>query len=1058
MSTFEPVVVIEALAGAGKTYKLSHRYLQLLEKGADPATILATTFSVKAAGEIKDRIIEFAALAVLHDDAREQLFEGVPEMDRTEEACVDLLRSIISNLHRLQIETIDSFFVKTARLFGEEIGFQPIWSILDELHEKTIMQQTVASMLSMQDPSEVAHTLRQASGSSTVPVAETIAKIQRFAYELLRQTSSESWLSGGDLTILSPKDVVEEISILESTESVNEKQLEKLQESVQRAKDGKWKQFLSTGLPKGMLDETYKFSRKDIEPELINALQPLFDHAGAILQKQVLDKNKGIVKLMTALNEVWSSIKHREGLYKFEDITYYLGAANVLDDLNELAFRIDSRVDHLLIDEFQDTSIPQWVILKPLIDEIYYATADRSLFFVGDPKQSLYGFRGGEPQLLQELPMHVGLDDPSRLLTSWRCSSAVLDVVNEVFEHAPQSELLKEHSTDGIDRWMQSFQTHFPAVPERLGFVAVHTTDLDMHAVKPHLPSLSCTIDKVSEIVSGIHKENPNASIGILVRKNTKQQIQRIVHALRTSTDYPVLASEFGGNPLTDSPPVTVILSALLFADHPGDTTSLFHISTSPIGESIGLHPTAKLKEAEVVSENLRKRLVLEGYASVINSLAKPLYKNASKRDRFRMWQLVELAQSYCDDESMRPSEFVSFVKKKRVADPATSKVQVMTVHASKGLGFDAVVVCDLDQELWSNPELLVLHDDPCEPPIRVSVRENSDFNSILPRQKEMWDECNSKQVQEALSLLYVAMTRAKHALHLVIPPRPLSETAATPTHSKAKTVDRFLRQVLGLDECLEPNSIVWQSELNNTNWFDEIENDGVEEEQKEFIPITFKEQENFTNVATTSPSSLEGGGKVKVGERFQGDTNTAFDWGTLVHKWFEDIEWIDTPPTVEILVATALKEQAGRLGSDAVLLAAESCVKALNSSDLQTLLTKPDENSTVFCEQEFVLRVAKGERFASVVMKETTDIRGSIDRLVVFFDDQGKPTHAEVIDWKSDSFTSEEIESKIEYYAPQLSSYRLAAAKLLGLGIDCITAKLVFISTQEVLDITDKT
>ena len=141
MNAFEKVVVIEALAGAGKTYKLSHRYLQLLEKGADPASILATTFSVKAAGEIRDRVIESAALAVLDKNAMEQLFEGVPEMDKTTGACVTLMRTIISNLHRLQIGTIDSFFVKTARLFGEEIGFPPAWSILDDLHEKTIMQQ-----------------------------------------------------------------------------------------------------------------------------------------------------------------------------------------------------------------------------------------------------------------------------------------------------------------------------------------------------------------------------------------------------------------------------------------------------------------------------------------------------------------------------------------------------------------------------------------------------------------------------------------------------------------------------------------------------------------------------------------------------------------------------------------------------------------------------------------------------------------------------------------------------------------------------------------------------
>ena len=73
MKTFDPCVVIEALAGAGKTYKLSHRYLQLIEMGAEPSSILATTFSRKAAGEIRDRIIETAASAVLDEDSRNDI-------------------------------------------------------------------------------------------------------------------------------------------------------------------------------------------------------------------------------------------------------------------------------------------------------------------------------------------------------------------------------------------------------------------------------------------------------------------------------------------------------------------------------------------------------------------------------------------------------------------------------------------------------------------------------------------------------------------------------------------------------------------------------------------------------------------------------------------------------------------------------------------------------------------------------------------------------------------------------------------------------------------------
>ena len=111
-----------------------------------------------------------------------------------------------------------------------------------------------------------------------------------------------------------------------------------------------------------------------------------------------------------------------------------------------------------------------------------------------------------------------------------------------------------------------------------------------------------------------------------------------------------------------------------------------------------------------------------------------------------------------------------------------------------------------------------------------------------------------------------------------------------------------------------------------------------------------------------------------------------------------------------------------------------------------------------MYCEQDFAFRVEAGTQFGTLKLKEPTEIRGSIDRLVVHFDDAGDPIRADVIDWKTDSYTPEELSEKIEHYAPQLSSYRLAAATLLGIDQSNVSATLVFISTKKVYDITNKT
>ena len=149
--------------------------------------------------------------------------------------------------------------------------------------------------------------------------------------------------------------------------------------------------------------------------------------------------------------------------------------------------------------------------------------------------------------------------------------------------------------------------------------------------------------------------------------------------------------------------------------------------------------------------------------------------------------------------------------------------------------------------------------------------------------------------------------------------------------------------------------------------------------------------------------------------------------------------------------------DEAGRLGNDRLAQIADSCINALQSKDIQELLTKPDGNVKVYCEQEFALRVEKGTRFADVEMEEPTDIRGSIDRLVVHTGDDGSPIRAAVIDWKTDSFDPNDRGEKEDYYAPQLASYRQAAALLLGIAVESVTAQLVFVKTAEVVDITEK-
>ena len=1054
MAEFFPVEIIQALAGSGKTQLLAYRFIRLMKLGADPKTILATTFSRKAAGEIRDRIIDMLSFAILSKEGFVRLRNGVPELSDTYEEgrieCAILLQQLVAIIHRLNIGTIDSFFVKTASAFSDTLELTQGWTILDEVHEDSVFEEAVRRMTS--NPKEirdVAMILQHSKSGAKVPIQKTIEGIKKHAYTASRGVSEDVWMWGEPEQPLDDVVLEKTIEELESLPLKKGRQCSARDKAVLKLRSGDWKEFLTSGLALAIISESFTYYSAPLENGIEEAYQPLIKHSFAMMVNRMLLKNKSTFKLMQELNHCWLEAKHASGMYSFDDVTFQLSNSNIMDRLIELQFRLDGSIDHMLVDEFQDTSLMQWKVLESLIQEINEATNDRCLFFVGDVKQSLYSFRGGEPSLLRGLEDALYHAHSTRLDASWRCTPPILNAVNAVFNDVSSSDLLAEHSQSAASIWQGDFVDHVSAEPIRhlKGSAAIHTAPVD-----PDKTSLQLGIDKVVEVVSKLYTSAPSATIGVLVRSNTKQQIQRIVHALRTNETH-VPASEFGGNPLTDSPAVTLLLSALLMADDQCNSVHSFHVATSPLGKALGVSFPIDSHELSLICRELRWNLLRNGYASVLQSLAEKLVKFVDTRERLRLWQLVELAESFASEKTLRPTEFVRIVRELAVSDPASSQVQVMTIHKSKGLSFDAVVVCDLDQAIWKAPDVMSIHDELSKEPVRAGMYAGEYLDAKLDEYKKMRIELNQNQVNDVVCLLYVAMTRARRSMDIILPARE----SARKHHKK---LDGLLLQLLGEKQKQEPNSIVWTADGSDSNWVNDF-SCGEEVVQQEIEPFTIhaaqKPIRTGNGIASASPSSLEGGGKVHVLERFSGNTNTAFDLGTITHKWFEDIEWLEELPTKEALIESAPIEEASRVTEEELSRAADRFLTALESDEIQNLLSPPDEEAEVYQEKSFVLRVDKGIQFGEVTMLEPTDIHGSIDRLVVYKNEVGEIAKAEVIDWKTDRVDDGELEEKITYYAPQLSSYRLAASRLLGISAEKVSVSLVFISIGKVCDISDK-
>ncbi|NBS80262.1 hypothetical protein EBS57_10850, partial [bacterium] len=165
--------LISASAGSGKTYQLAGRFLHVLlepESGGgrvDPTTVLATTFTRAAAGEILSRVLGWLARAVFDPEKRKQLGEiSGSGKEPTVAECAEVLEAMTERMHRLQIGTMDGIFAKVARSFGPSVGLPPVWTIALPEQSARLAESAVDELLAGREGSEVKMAWRKFKGKA----------------------------------------------------------------------------------------------------------------------------------------------------------------------------------------------------------------------------------------------------------------------------------------------------------------------------------------------------------------------------------------------------------------------------------------------------------------------------------------------------------------------------------------------------------------------------------------------------------------------------------------------------------------------------------------------------------------------------------------------------------------------------------------------------------------------------------------------------------------------------------------------------------------------------
>ena len=693
-----PHVVIRASAGTGKTLQLLQRYLSLLNAGASPAQILAVTFTRKAAGEILDRLLVGLAEAVHSATALQALQQQVtgPALDR--DRCLTLLKTLLRDLHRLQISTLDSFFVQVARGFALELGLPVDWQIVEGQDDQRLRAHAMQAFLADDALDDLVRVLRLLSkGEAPRAVVGSLADLATDLATLAQQTAAEAWDVLPRLEPLSPA-AVEDVLQQLSTFTFADTRFTKARDGdVAAARRETWADLVTKGLAGHIITEECTYHKKSIELAVCDAYQPLLGHAQAVLLEEIAEQTAATRRVLDRFQQAYERLKQQHRAFRFDDITQVLGRTLPSTALDHLDYRLDTPLAHVLVDEFQDTSLPQWDAIRPFVERVT-AEEGHSFFCVGDGKQAIYGWRGGVAELMDTVVTHVPQVTDMQLDCSYRSSQVVIDTVNTVFGTLATNPVLATYPAVAA-AWRQRFTTHTTARTDLSGHCRIMIAGAHDDATNAAVPFQWAAAE-----IARLHRAHPDQTMGILVRRN--QSVGQLITLLRHV--HGIAASEEGGNPLTDAMAVQLILSVLRLADHPGDTVVRFHVAHSPLGPVVGLTHYDDHAEAARVAFAIRQRLMTTGYGPTIDGWAHALAEACDQREVNQLMQLVELAYGYEAQATERPTDFVAYVEGENVEDPSDAPVRVMTIHQAKGLQFGIVVLPELDVPLEGQPPLVV--------------------------------------------------------------------------------------------------------------------------------------------------------------------------------------------------------------------------------------------------------------------------------------------------------------------------------------------------------------
>lgn len=1095
--------VVVANAGSGKTYLLANRIIRwMLEERrrsgtASPDRILAVTFTRKAASEIVERILRHLALGATDEAMRTRFADPaqVGDFPATEYAAV--LEEFVQSLHRVSLSTIDGFFAQLARAFGPELGLPEAWRIGDEDELSAQKIDAIGEVIALDEARATELARRIADGRPKVEVQAGIDSALKSALELWSRAAL-----AGDPTAPWTRLADDSVELFPGARFARDERLAAAAKAMRGAavpttKDGKprkrwsdardrvaalvvdrrWLELLQDSLVQ-RVRAGEAFDGAQAPGDLADAMNVAICHALAEVQATLRARLAATAEMAALVDARLRAMQRADGVLGFGDIADALARSQAMgmdgdggERLAAMRERLDRQVRDLALDEFQDTAPVQWAVLQPLVDEIL--STDRRLLVVGDPKQSIYGWRGGTPALLESVRRRDGLDRDVTLDTSFRSSPVVLAFVDAVFGELPArlDATPLDAAPAGASAAFESAGLEVPAnadrSPLRRALDAWPYAGHRAATPKESMPGLVQAFmaeggkrddlaARVADVVEARASERPGAEIAVLVSRNA--DVTACVSALR---DRGLDVSHEGRSPVSDSAAAMAVLALLRIADRPDDSIAHWLATREPACSRLGLVPMERhgggrslRAAAGQLSRRIRREVAELGLGPWVDRMAAALRDACSRHDLERLRQLSALAHEAEPSLAADPGRFVRAVAERMSRTAEQARIRVMTVHMSKGLEFDEVVFASMDEAMGCAEggagEWAALVPDPVGAPVAIAPIVAKEFVALSPLLAAFRAEAQVSRLGDDISKLYVALTRAKEAVHLVC--------AAPPKEDKAKVTASWLMRVAidGFESAYQsaaasPGAAAFWTFVPPGPALGALppRPRTVERALPAAVAPAIERVARATGVR--APSTHEAADGQFFAREFQGVPDG--ERGTIAHAWFERIEWCDgaLPAGIdERTLADAVSIEIGRPADPALVGEMRALVERSLAGPMGAVLRR-SRCDRWSCD---ALEVRAEMPFAAVL--DGTLVRGRMDRVVLGLRG-GRVVRAEVIDWKTGapSLQGEAFAARVAPYREQMDGYRRALCAMFGLSAEAVTAVLAFPERGELVEVS---